>query len=258
MVTVINPISRAGVVSIDDGKLFQIYSRDEDVLRVQSSSLPMQPSVDWRMKLIGQNYKIRFGESDEIGGLPVRALELLPVHTPVPARTFFFEPVHDTVLRYVVTPEDGDEYVVFETKTVTFGKEAAERGFELPSTAEDARIFKEPPPVKVEKVADAKTTVGFTPRHPVKIPFGFKITGTYIYGVGKRAYVDVKLSDGMASLTVHQWMPNKDFRRPNVGRSSPQSEDRYGVHVAVSEGTTDHLPEEVMEAVLQAFVLSAD
>lgn len=254
MVTVINPISRSGVVSIDDGKLFQIYSRDDELLRVQSSPVLMQPSVEWRMKLIEQNYRIKFGDADNIGGRAVQAIEMVPVHPPVPARTFYFESDHDTVLRYVVTPEDDEEFVVFETKSVTFGREAAERGFTLPPSSEDARIVKEPTPKKLAKAADARPQVGFTPRIPASLPFGFKVTGTYLYGQDARPFVDVKLSDGMASLTVRQWKPNDESRRPMAPRNAPQDEDRYGVWYAVTEGTTDHLPDQVLESVLQAFL----
>lgn len=254
MVTVINPISRSGVVSIDDGKLFQIYSRDEDLLRVQASPVQMQPSVEWRMKLIDQNYKVRFGDGDNIGGRAVQAIEMVPVHAPVPARTFYFEPEHDTVLRYVVSQPDDDEFVVFETKSVTFGREAAERGFSLPASSEEARIVKEPTPKKLVKAADARDDVGFTPRVPKQLPYGFKATGSYLFGADRSAFVDIKLSDGMASLTVRQWKPTDGGRRPMAPRSAPQDQDRYGVYFAVTEGTTDHLPDEVLESVLQAFL----
>lgn len=249
-VTVISSLTSSNVVSIDNGKQLETFNPDTNILFVQPSPYLLQPSVSWRMSLIDRNYVPKLGSTTEIAGHEVRELILSPKEEELPVRTMYVDMEHDIVLRYKVEPPERRPTVIFDTKSVWYSRSAALADFELPKAAREATVHRGTAPKKISKMADVSPAVGFTPRNPDRLPYGFKVSGIYLYSREDAPFVGAKLSDGLASLTVYQW---RNSPRP-VPDIAIEDEDSYGVQYGIAGVPGDPMPKEVMESVLTAFV----
>ena len=250
MVTMLKPSFRAGIVTIDDTKVSKTYLPDLDELWIQPSPYLLQPGFDLRWKLINQNYNVKEGRSDTIAGRKVRELVLKPVDEDIPMRRMFVDPKYNVMLRYVVDVEDEGSTVIFDTKYVEFGRAVAEADYGLPSAASEAKVRKFDGPKLVLEPLASKEAAGFSTRFPESLPFGFEVSGAYLFGSGPTAYVVVKLTDGMSTLTVYQWMKGRS-KSPTDARF--ERTDRYGVSFGVAIVPGDMMPSSVLKEIVNAF-----
>ncbi|MBS1724873.1 MAG: hypothetical protein JSS66_18180 [Armatimonadetes bacterium] len=251
-VTIIAPLSQAGIVSIDDTKILKTYDPNQKRLIEMPSPTLLQPSMEWRIKQIDKNYRVTFGRGDEIAGQSVRELVLRPLAEDMPVRRMFVDTNHDIALRYVISTE-GSDRMVFDTKYIQFGTAAAGADFDMPAAAEDARHeTREGPKATVRVPEDARKLTGFAARLPSNLPYGFKVSGASVFGRRSQVFVSVRISDGMATFSVLQWKPTSTWKGP---RPEPRHviEDSYGVSYGVSSVQFEPLPDVVIEELLEAF-----
>ncbi len=252
--TIITPIMRNDIVSIDDGRVLKTFLRDRDILSVQPSPYLMQPTVEWRMKLVAQNYKVRMGGSDTIAGQRVRELIIEPNLSQIPTRRMYVDTVHDVVLKYVIGADDSTGVVLFDTKSVDFDPLAAIDDFGLPEEASDADVVRHEGPRKFSKPDESRDAVGFSARLPDRLPLGFKISGSYLFTERNRSYVMVKISDGMTSLTVYQWRN----RQQPTNEIRLKGEDAYGVSCGITSVPGEQIAESTLRKILDGFLKPGD
>lgn len=251
MVTILEPINSANIVTVDDARVSKTFFPDREQMLIQPSPFLLQPDFDLRWKLINKNYTIKLGEWTRVANQRVREFILVPEDGEVPVRRMFIDQRHWVTLKYVVDREDEEETIVFDTKYVDFGRSAAEAGFGLPPGAEDAEKIYAKGPTKINDPSDSKAGAGFSARLPADLPYGFAISGSYLFGGGgKDPYVSVKLTDGMATLTVYQWRRGRS-KTPADARMVTY--DRYGVGYGIGVVPGDYMPEGVLERLVDSF-----
>lgn len=256
-VRILAPISQEGVVSIDDAKELRTFFPDEDTVLVQPSPYLLQPNLEWRLKLIEKNYKVRFGGTSSIAGQAVREVVLQPVNPGIPVRKMYVDSKHDVVLKYVVEPVKGSAIVVFDTKSVIFGRVAAAQDFELPDEAKDANIHRRKGPTTIKSPGDSRREAEFSARLVSSLPYGFKESGAYVFKDARGAYVGVKLSDGMATLTLYQWKASRFKSAPSRDIRGQRS-DSYGISYGIAVSPGDKMPESVLEKIVDTYVVKSE
>ncbi|MFW5697274.1 MAG: hypothetical protein ACOCX1_01795, partial [Fimbriimonadaceae bacterium] len=112
----------------------------------------------------------------------------------------------------------------------------------------NSEVVKEWSPLPISSERHVRTHAGFTPRVPERLPLGFRVQSRQMLNKELRASVAVRLSDGLASVTVHQWDPER-FEKGEPF-SETEAVDRWGIHYLV-EGD---VPEPVEKKILEAFV----
>lgn len=254
-VTILSPLSQSGVVSVDDSKILKTYFPDQGIVLVQPSPVLLQPSVEWRMKLIETNYQIVDKGWDSVAGQKVREIVLEPTHEQVPRRRLFIDDKHRVVLRYVVEAEYEKASVLFDTKSATFDAAAASKDFDLPADASDAHVRNRPGPSRISGSSESKVKAGFSARMPDRLPYGFKVSGTFLFDDTRTSYVLVRVSDGMASLSLYQWLDSFASRAPT---SAQRVTDAFGVNYAIALPPGERLSEDVLDEIIEAFVHKSD
>lgn len=249
MVTILEPINSANIVTVDDARFSKTYFPDQNQLLVQPSPFLLQPDFDLRWKLINENYTLKLGEWEKIANQRVREFILVPNEEDVPVRRMFIDQRHYVTLKYVVD-EEGEESVVFDTKYVDFGREAASAGFGLPTGASLAKKIQVKGPKQLFEPGDSREGAGFSFRLPEDLPYGFAVSGSYLFGGSKDPYVGVKLTDGMATLTVYQWRKGRSKTPPDARLVAF---DRYGVGYGIGVVPGDFMPDQVLERIVAAF-----
>lgn len=250
MVTMLKPSFRAGIVTIDDTKVTKTYLPDQDEVWIQPSPYLLQPTFGLRWKLINQNYSIKEGYSDVIAGRKVRQIILEPIEDEIPVRRMFVDPKYNVMLKYVVSVVGGEDSVIFDTKYVEFGRAVAASDYGLPDDADSATQRTFDGPRQFEEPSGSRETAGFSARIPDGLPFGFEVSGSYLFGKGPTAYVAVKLTDGMSTLTVYQWRRDRS-RTPAEAKLTVT--DRYGVSIGIAVVPGDAIPESIMKKIVGAF-----
>lgn len=252
-VRIMGPLSQEGVVSIDDAKELRTYFPDEDTVLIQPSPFLLQPKLDWRLKLVDQNYKVKFGGTDEIAGQPVREIQLVPVRDSIPTRKMYVDVKHDVVLKYVVDTPQAGSIVLFDTKSVIFDRAAAALDFDMPTEASEARVHKRRGPTAIKSPSDSRDLAGFSARLVKTPPYGFRESGAYVFKDTRGAFVGVKLSDGMATLTVYQWRADK-FKSAPTRDVRVEMTDAYGIKYGISFSQGDQIPDAMLQKIVEAYV----
>jgi len=255
MVTILEPSYAQGQITVDDTKETKTYQPDNNRLVVQPSPYQLQPSFDFRWKLIEQNYVVSLGRAATIAGQDVREILIKPVSKEIPVRHMFVDSEHFVVLKYTVDSEGKPPVVVFDTKYVEFGSGPATANFGLPASSSSAHKVVFDGPVKLASASDSKSAAGFSARLPDKLPFGFKVSGAYLFKQWSGgAYVQVKLTDGMVTLTVFQWRQGRT-QKPVDARLV--QDDSFNVNYGIAVIPGDRMPEEVLRRLVEAFAESS-
>jgi hypothetical protein len=251
-IVMLSPVSRAGIVSVDDTKEFKVFYPDRSLVVVQPSPAAHQPKVDWRMRQIKKNYRLSLGEPAEVAGRAVRPVVIRPRHEELPLRTMYVDTKTHMVLRYKIDRDPARTNLFFDTREVIYGRDAGSIDLKLPSGYEKFEVRRDPGPRPAGTPQAVKSETGFTPRLPKSLPFGFRIHGLHLIGSEKRTFLAVRLSDGMCSLTVFQWLGSRFTRDPG-GRPLAALSDEHGVRFSLTSTPGDRIPRSVAFAILEAF-----
>jgi hypothetical protein len=205
------------------------------------------------MRQIKRNYRLSLGETAVVAGRTVRPIVVAPKHDLLPTRTMFVDTTTHMVLRYVIKMESRGPSVFFDTSEVIYFRDGSDVDLSVPAAYEKFEVKRQPGPRTLDSVRSARSELGFEPRRPRSVPLGFQTYAAHVLGSGDKSFVAVRLSDGMCSVTVYQWLGSRFARDPG-GRRLASATDDQGVKFSVSTTPGERLSRSAAEAILSAFV----
>lgn len=108
-------------------------------------------------------------------------------------------------------------------------------------------------PVEIKDYSSVSSQVGFTPRIPRVLPFGFVVQHTQLVGTAREPYVRLFLSDGLAGLFVYQ--VSSDKKPSNVRRFErrPIHTDRFGIEYYAEGDVSYQIQRTMVERIAEQF-----
>jgi hypothetical protein len=88
---VLQPLSREGFESVDDGKLLQTLVPDHKTILVQESPLLESSDVSYRLALIDKNYQLRVEAPLRVAGREATSILALPRHSELLPRRLILD-----------------------------------------------------------------------------------------------------------------------------------------------------------------------
>lgn len=202
------PLIYAGMTSFDNGQVWKNYDPQLDVLRIEPSPSKFQLDTGFRKSLIEKNYSVSLEREALVAGRRTAVVFLKPKATGVASRRLYIDAENSLILRYIVTDVEGKSVTTVDTKSVDFETAIDVARFE--KIGEGAsKTEKSWGPIQVAKPADAKRYAGFVPVVPSALPVGLALQAIHVVGTAQRSFVGVRLTDGMAVVTVYLWKPNE-------------------------------------------------
>jgi hypothetical protein len=250
--TVLEPSKWSGVVSYDNGRtLMTVNPREREVI-VQSSPMRAKMPVDERLELIGRNYRLSFEPTSAIAGRSTRCIVATPLRRELYTRRYYVDAEAQVVLRFQTVTSAGSARTLLDTESVTVTTSVADLDRLPPS--EGYRVFKVPPPVAVNNPKSVVDVVGFVPRIPTSLPYGFVVYEVHLLGDRHDGqFIGARLTDGLATATVYQW-DSKVRKRFAPSRDQRHVRDSLGVwYSAVGD-----VPEAVRARLLETFLKAAE
>lgn len=224
---IIKPLPFAGMVSFDNGVEWRNYDPQSDLLRIEPSPSRFALDIDFRRKLIEKNYAVAIERDAEIAGRATQVVVMKAKQPDVAGRRLYIDKDNALILRYVVTHPDGESVTTIDTLSVDLASPIDLTKFS--SLGEGAsRVEKSWGPVEIRRPADASRYAGFEPQIPGELPAGLAVQALHVVGSAKRSFVGVRLTDGMAVVTVYLWKP--------VEGESPDDEPFKGKYDARANG----------------------
>lgn len=250
--TVLEPSKWSGVVSYDNGRtLMTVNPREREVI-IQASPMRGKMPVDERIELIGRNYRLSFEATSAIAGRSARCIVATPVRRELYTRRYYVDAEAQVVLRVQTVSSAGSARTVLDTESLTVKTSVSDLDKLPPS--EGYRVFKVPPPVVVTNPKTVADVVGFTPRVPSSLPYGFVVHEIHLLGDRDDGrFLAARLTDGLATATVYQW--DSDVRKRFApSRDQRQVRDSFGVRYSA----VGDVPEEVRARLLERFLKAAE
>lgn len=245
-ILVLHPISRAGILTIDDGREWRTYLPDQRTLRIQASPRMFLEPTSVRVRLIRRNYELSFGRSQPVAGRETVLIVARPRDPKMDTRMISLDETTKLLLRYDVQSADGKFRRVLDTKSAAFNvREPLSEEMAFSSNVKTVRPWG---PVSFATTSTVRDQVGFTPRRPRRLPAGFEIVQSQMVGTAGSPFVGLRISDGLVSGTVYQWLRER-HERPPIG-AAPMGMDRFGVAFFI-EG---EIPRSVQKRILETFV----
>lgn len=202
--TAIKPLRIQGTISIDNGKYWATILPDEKRVMLQESAMANRIPANFRMDLIDRNYKLSVSRSKEIAGRKSVTVVALPKFPEMPRREYSLDAETDVVLRVVLFEQGAKERVLLDTIAVRYGSKPPDEFFEIPFSG-GYKVDKCPTLRKIQSRSSAGKAVGFAPRTPKSLPFGFAVAEAHLCGEKDAPFIAVRISDGFAQGTVYQW-----------------------------------------------------
>ena len=208
-VTILKPLSMAGVTSVDNGRQWHTYLPDQNRMIVQESPRRNGQSVQGRLDLAEQNYVFKMEQDVTIAGRRAACISALPRVKNMPTRRYYVDKETAILLR-LETVEGADTQVQFDTKLIQYPKETSKASFEMKFFGDKPRRIDCPAPTKIASANQAKPSLGFSPIIPVKLPMGFVVQEPQVAGGSEFRFAAIRLTDGLVNGTVYQWRGEKD------------------------------------------------
>lgn len=212
--TVLQPIRMEGNVWIDDGRRWGALSPDQKRLLIQPSPSRSRLDPKIRMALIDRNYTLSIIGPSTIAGRKTTTILAQPKDDELAARRFFIDPENGLILQSEVGDLKGKMDKTIETHLVSFPKRLDPGIFRIPEGDDSLEVVKTDWPKRLREPSKASPLVGFTPRLKPELPSGFVISEVHLVGNEDAAFLAVRLTDGLALVTVYQWDTHK--RLPNL------------------------------------------
>lgn len=244
--TILAPLSRQGLESVDDGKSLRTFVPDRNMVFVQQSSMVSAMSTAQRMSLIDRNYRLRIEEPQRVANRDAFVILAAPKATEMESRRLYLDAMTGYVLKLEIVSGSRIKPRI-EAKSVSFPRELPDSLFELKLLGE-TQIRRFADPVDLEDAPEGE--LPFKPALPRKLPFGFVISNAE-FNPGKWKSVAVRITDGLVRGTVYQAknQPAPDF----MGDGASQQvvgDIRLTVMIDAPEG--------VRERILQSFAKLLD
>lgn len=213
---VIEPTLLQGIMMLDDGDEMSTFYPDDELLFIQPSPHLFRPSADWRIRRAKRNYNIEIERQTVVAGRKGTTLLLRAKHAFMPDRKFVIDNEQAFLLR-AEREMDRQWIATVDTKVVQFGKKGTSGTVSL-ETPRATKVKRSTGPLDLRKLSGGKleSMVGFTPRTPQAVPFGFEVTRQDLIMATTSPVVATRLSDGISSVTVYQWSKAKHPKRNPV------------------------------------------
>jgi hypothetical protein len=243
--TITQPLRMAGVTSVDDGVRIRMFLPDRREIIDQASPLLESQQAEHRIALARKNYTFTASSGGKIAGRDAIMVSAVPRHAGMETRRYFLDRDTAYPLRLEVV-SGGRSQLVFDTKDIEFPARMDEKLFRLQPVG-DVKILKYNRPQRIDTPAQAKKLVGFVPIVPTNLPMGFQVQEVQVNEDDKWKAVMVRISDGLARATVHQWRAADNARVETPENSTVL--DVNGVRLMIAAD----LPGPIRERLLQAF-----
>jgi outer membrane lipoprotein-sorting protein len=205
------PLPFAGMVSFDNGTEWRNYDPQSDLLRIEPSPSRFALDIDFRRKLIEKNYSVSIEREAEIAGRKTHVVVMKAKLADVASRRLYIDQSNALILRYMVTHPDGTSVTTIDTLSVDLTSPIDLTKFS--SLGEGAsRVERAWGPIEIKRPADAARYADFEPELPSELPAGLAMQALHVVGSAQRSFVGVRLTDGMAVVTVYMWKPREGER----------------------------------------------
>lgn len=245
--TILQPLSQQGVVQTDDGSAWVTYFPDKREVMEQPSPVRWQLRPDRRAALLARNYRVTFGESGRIAGRVTIQVIARPNDRDLPVRIFDLDQRTSVLLRSSILAAGAEApQVQMETLAASFPARIEPGFYQRPDGPAWRELTCEGP-TRLDRVPE----LGFEPVIPERLPRGFSVLHVHRMGERDAPFVGIRLTDGLASTTVYQWLTsNPPNKLPFRGRRGEVNGDGIAFRVVGS------LPRAVEADLLSAFLRS--
>lgn len=202
--TIMQPLVYSGMVSLDDGEVWKNYDPHEDMVRIEKSPAKFKLEMSFRKRLIEKNFTVSQDGTAIVAGRSTDVIVLKARKPDMADRRLYIDRSTSLILRYVVIQPESSPLTTIDTKSVTVGPEVDMEKFVQIGSA-DAKVVKAWGPIDVPDTAAAARYAGFEPRIPPDLPAGLERQAIHVVGSSNRPFVGVRLTDGMAVVTVYLW-----------------------------------------------------
>jgi len=251
--TVLGPLSRQGITSIDNGHEWITYRPDENRVMVEAS--PREEETERttrnRLSLAERNYTLNVeNDSTIIAGRKCYSLKAIAKHPEMPARIYGIDKEKGYLLRMEVVTR-GESKATLDTKEIEFPRSIPDEDFEL-EPHDHARMVTYDAPLTISVSRETKQVVGFRPAVPQSLPYGFVVEAPQIVEGKNGKFIAVRITDGLVNATVYEW---PDHKKGQKMREASSSEDRSvnGIKLQLKS----EMPKTVEGGLLDCFVREA-
>ncbi len=203
---VLQPLSREGFESVDDGKELRTLVPDHKTLLIQDSPLLEASDVNFRLALLFRNYHLQVEGPLKVAGRDALSVLAQPRHEDVLARRLVLDAQTGFMLRLEVATVEGPMETRVEVKSVTFPSSIPSSVFDL-RTVKDVRTIRFGKRTEVVSKSTIPTGLTFKPILPHHLPAGFHVQ-TAQYNSGRFRSVTVRITDGLVKGTVYECSPD--------------------------------------------------
>lgn len=243
--TVLAPLSRQGLESVDDGKTMRTFVPDRNMVMIQQSSLTSAISTSQRLNLIDRNYRLRIEDPQKIANREAFVILASPRASELEARRLYLDASTGYVLKLEIV-SGGHSKPRIEAKSVSYPRELPDSLFELKLLGEtQTRRFPDPTDLR-DVPADE---LPFKPMLPTKLPFGFVVSNAE-FNAGKWKSIAVRITDGLVRGTVYQAKNQPGPELPGDGASQRMVGD---IRLTVLIDAPEAVRERILQSFAQAF-----
>ncbi len=244
--TVVEPLSHAGIESVDDGSRWQTYIPDERLLIDQASPGRARADLRRRLRLARQNYVFMTKPHVDIAGRPVYCVCAAPRNNRLDERRYCLDARTAYPLRMETLAPSGAVTVVYDTKDVQFPDAFSPGAFEMhPLPGFNKLTYDRPRSMSKREV---KNLLGFDPIEPGELPLGFHLEDMQYSGSQEWKSVVVRLTDGLARANVYEWWPDN---KPKKAMADSTAGECHGIKfLLVSDNLSPDLRRELLAAFL--------
>ncbi|HRK21691.1 MAG TPA: hypothetical protein PLX06_07785 [Fimbriimonadaceae bacterium] len=208
-VTILQPLTMQGKISIDDGKNWYNYSPDENRIMIAPSPQLSREDPKERIELASQNYRFMLEKNGIIAGRETFVVTATPRYPELPVRRYSIDSEKDVLLRTETIDSGGRKSLHFDTQAITyFTDRQAPTSFSLKPVGNPRKI-QVTGPQKIESPSWARARAGFAPILPRDLPFGFIVREPQLTGEDQARFIAVRITDGLLTATVYQWDPRR-------------------------------------------------
>lgn len=204
--TIIQPFVYSGIVSFDNGDLWRNFDPHLNVVRIEKSPATFQLDVATREKLIKKNFTTTTAGEALIAGRRTTVVVMKGRFDGMADRRLYIDTENSLILRYIVYQPDSEPVTTVDTKSVDLRSSIDLAEFEKIGEA-GVKTVKSWGPLELRQAKDAERYVGFVPQIPSSLAAGLEKQAIHIVGSEERKFVGVRLTDGMAVVTIYLWKP---------------------------------------------------
>lgn len=246
--TVLQPLSSQGIVMIDDGSRVTHYYPDQKLTVSKPSPRVGLLDVKARVSLAANNYFLSLVKAPSVAGRKTVMLEAKPKRNGLPTRKYIVDASELVLLRSEILEPGGDSSVVLDTQTITFFSGRNE-GLQCDLNTSGWRKVTEQAPPSLASVGEANRRSSIDFELPEPLPYGMEIQGLHLKQDSTGKAVLMRLTDGLASVSVYIAKASEDEDDPKLPRNSAGATTRGISFVVVSD-----FGKSVNSAILRSFL----